>query len=125
MVLESFLVLYRAAYVVLRLWGAQMSRRLVNLSYVIWVKAYNTSCLLAYMAVYAYFLQPIKLLALQSQLPSAAAGLSEEQRQADAPRQRSSASLEKRWNLISSAWSPSLLDASRCEYDSVRIGRLS
>ena len=110
MVLASFSVLYWATYLVLRLCGAQTSRRLANLSYVIWVTAYNTSFLLAYTAVYAHFLQPVKLLALQSQLPSAAAGLSEEQRQADAPRQRSSASFEKRWNLISSAWSPSLLE---------------
>jgi phosphatidylinositol glycan class W len=39
--------------------GQQVSRRLANLPYVLWVAAYNTVFLLAYVTIYMVFLQPL------------------------------------------------------------------
>lgn len=60
MLLVSYSVLWWGAYYLQRLaTGGQVSRRLANLPYVLWVVAYNTSFLLAYVAIYMVLLQPL------------------------------------------------------------------
>ncbi|MCO5566128.1 hypothetical protein L7F22_019804 [Adiantum nelumboides] len=60
MLLISYSVLWWGAYYLQKLAsGGQVSRRLANLPYVVWVVAYNTSFLLAYVAIYMILLQPL------------------------------------------------------------------
>lgn len=66
MLLISYSVLWWGAYYLERFtFGAQVSRRLANLPYVLWVVAYNTSFLLAYVSIYMILLQPLDENALQ------------------------------------------------------------
>ena len=89
MLLASFAILYWAAYGALILAGQQPSRRLANLTYVIWVTAYNVSFLLGYVLVYANFLQPVKQKTLSQVRDSSGFAM---------------------WSRKARAWSPSLLD---------------
>ncbi|PWN33097.1 GWT1-domain-containing protein [Meira miltonrushii] len=60
MLLISYSVLWWGAYYLQSFaTGGQVSRRLANLPYVLWVVAYNTSFLLAYVAIYMVLLQPL------------------------------------------------------------------
>lgn len=60
MLLISYSILWWGAYYLQRFaTGGQVSRRLANLPYVLWVVAYNTSFLLAYVAIYMILLQPL------------------------------------------------------------------
>lgn len=66
MVLASYSIIWWAAHYLQKLvMGGQVSRRLANLPYVLWVTAYNTSFLLAYVAIYMVLLQPLDERALR------------------------------------------------------------
>jgi len=60
MVLASFSILWWAAFGIMSLLGAEVSRRVANLSYVLWVTAFNTSFILCYVTVYWLLLQPLE-----------------------------------------------------------------
>ncbi|KAN0064484.1 Glucosaminyl phosphatidylinositol (GlcN-PI) nositol acylation protein [Thecaphora frezii] len=68
MVLASLSVLWWSGYGVACLVGLETSRRLANLSYVLWVVAYNTSFLLAYVVIYVGVLKPAEQTASRAQL---------------------------------------------------------
>lgn len=53
-VLGSWAILWCVGYAVLHFFGWEVSRRLANLSYVIWVAAFNTSFLLGYLLIHTW-----------------------------------------------------------------------
>ncbi|PWN51397.1 GWT1-domain-containing protein [Violaceomyces palustris] len=59
MILASYSVIWWTSYVAATLSGLGTSRRLANLSYTLWVTAFNTSFLLFYVCIYMALLQPL------------------------------------------------------------------
>lgn len=60
MILFSFSIIWWFSFGGLSLLGMKVSRRLANLSYVIWVAAFNTSFITAYTCVYWFWLRDLK-----------------------------------------------------------------
>ncbi|PWN90677.1 GWT1-domain-containing protein [Acaromyces ingoldii] len=77
MVLASFSLLWWGAYGLARLLGFFVSRRLANLAYVLWVTAYNSSFILAYVCIYMIILEPAAK--AERQLRESAAAADDEQ----------------------------------------------
>ncbi|KAK0557459.1 Glucosaminyl phosphatidylinositol (GlcN-PI) nositol acylation protein [Tilletia horrida] len=60
MILFSFASMWWALYFLFWLVGAQPSRRIANVMYIIWVSAYNTSFLCGYLLVHMVLLEPLE-----------------------------------------------------------------
>jgi len=60
MVLFSFASVWWGVYLLLWLCGAQPSRRIANVMYIVWVAAYNTSFILGYLLIHMCLLEPLE-----------------------------------------------------------------